>query len=518
MKKDQLVLTILTIFLVSTLLVGIASAAIQQHNVIIGYHQKPDNLDKNKIVNYGGKIKHNFSIISAISANISDQAVANLTKDPRVAYVENDSIFRAADEYTSSWGVQYIGSRPVHNQSINGAGIKIAVLDTGIDYNHEDLKNSYKGGFDFVNNDSDPWDDNCISFFKTCHGTHVSGIIVAEHNNIGIVGVAPGASLYAVKVLDGGGFGTASLVVSGIEWAKNNGMKIISMSLESNENNTAVLDAVNVAYNSGILLVAAGGNTGGGTVLYPAAYDSVIAVAAVDQNGQRASFSPIDQKIEVAAPGVGINSTACVIADLYHCIQDGYGLLSGTSMAAPYVTGVAALIFSTNFPDINGDGSRNNKDVREIIRNMAFDAGSQGNDNVYGYGILDAQNAVLGISTFITPTPTDTVLNLNKTNMSPDKDAKNVSLSNGSYTVKITNYGLYKINVDIYKAGSDVYKTSSKNVKKHYIRKLTFVFNNRRQDAHFDIDAQNVAFIVNFTPYGRPNTSAIVNITEKRRK
>ena len=149
---------------------------------------------------------------------------------------------------------------------------------------------TYKGGYDFVYNDPDPWDDNCLSYFKTCHGTHVSGTIAAEHNGIGVVGVAPGASIYAVKVLDGGGFGAASLVVSGIEWAVNNNMNIISMSLGSTENNTAVLDAVNAAYNSGILLVAAAGNTNGGPVSYPAAYDSVIAVTAIDQNGQKSKF------------------------------------------------------------------------------------------------------------------------------------------------------------------------------------------------------------------------------------
>jgi uncharacterized repeat protein (TIGR01451 family) len=264
------------------------------------------------------------------------------------------------------------------------------VLDTGIDYNHPDLAGNYKGGYDFVNNDPDPWDDNCLSYFKTCHGTHVSGTIAAEHNGIGVVGVAPGSSIYAVKVLDVGGFGAASLVVSGIEWAKNNGMNIISMSLGSTENNTAVLDAVNAAYDSGILLVAAGGNTGGGPVSYPAAYDSVIAVTAIDQNGQKASFSPIDQKIEVAAPGVSIYST----------VQSGYGLLSGTSMAVPHVTGLAALIFSTNYPDVNGDGKRDNKDVREIIRNTAFDAGIPGKDDVYGYGIVDVSKALLGISAY----------------------------------------------------------------------------------------------------------------------
>ncbi len=399
-QKGKVVLNVaLSICAIISILCGIALAA--DRDVIIGYHKSSGTTEKELVVqSHSGKVKKEFHLINAVSARIPEDKIEEMKKDLRVTYVVNDSIFRMTDEYSSSWGVQYIGSETVHNQNINGTGVKIAVLDTGIDYNHPDLNGNYKGGYDFVNNDPDPWDDNCLSFFKICHGTHVSGIIGAQHNGIGVVGVAPGSSLYAVKVLDGGGFGDASLVISGIEWAKNNGMNIISMSLESTENNTAVLDAVNAAYDSGVLLVAAGGNTGGRPVLYPAAYDSVIAVTAIDQNGQKASFSPIDQKIEVAAPGVRINSTVCIVADSSHCLQDGYGFLSGTSMAAPHVTGVAALIFSTNFTDVNGDGLMDNKDVREIIRNTAFDAGSPGKDDIYGYGIADASKALLGISAY----------------------------------------------------------------------------------------------------------------------
>ncbi len=367
-------------------MIGLAA----DRNVIIGYHKPVGDSEDENVRSHGGTVEKDFKIINAILAKVPENRIEELKKDSTVAYVVNDSVFEAADEYSSAWGVQYIGSQVVHNQNIDGTGVKIAVLDTGIDYNHPDLAANYKGGFDFVNNDTDPWDDNCLSYYRTCHGTHVSGTIAAIHNGIGVVGVAPGADIYAVKVLDGGGFGSASLVVSGLEWAKNNGMNIISMSLGSPENNSAVMDAVNAAYNSGILLVAAGGNTYGTSVLYPAAYDSVIAVAAVDQNGMNASFSPRDPKIEIAAPGVDINST----------VQGGYGILRGTSMAAPHVTGVAALIFSTNYPDVNGDGKRDNRDVREILRNSAFDTGVPGRDDLYGYGIVDASGALFGISAF----------------------------------------------------------------------------------------------------------------------
>ncbi len=426
-KRRAALKAALSFFIIVMIFSGLALAA--DRDVIIGYSKPVGVSEEQHIHGYGGKVKKDFHIINAISARLPENKIEEMKNDPSIKYVVNDTIFKVSDEYSNSWGVQYIGSQAVHNQSINGTGVKIAVLDTGIDYTHPDLAGNYKGGYNFISDNSDPWDDNCLSVYKTCHGTHVSGIIAAESNGIGVVGVAPGASIYAVKVLDGGGFGAASFVVSGIEWAKNNGMNIISMSLESYENNTAVLDAVNAAYDSGILLIAAAGNTKGGPVLYPAAYDSVIAVTAIDQNGQRASFSPIGQKIEVAAPGVAINST----------VNGGYGLLSGTSMAAPHVTGVAALIYSTNFPDVNGDGIQDNKDVRQIIDNTAFDAGIAGKDDTYGYGIVDASKAVLGISAYAIPADVDADLSITE-----DDGVSEIIAGDGSiytYNIRVANEG-----------------------------------------------------------------------------
>ncbi|MCX9026270.1 MAG: S8 family peptidase [Candidatus Methanoperedens sp.] len=388
--EQRIFLLFFTIIIINGLVHGTALA--EDHNVIIGFHQT-DIPSNQKLVNdSGGKLKKAFHLINAISANMSDQNITKLKKNSKIAYIVNNTIYKASDEYTSSWGVQSVGSQPVHNSSIVGAGVNISVLDTGIYYNHEDLANNYKGGFDFVNNDSDPWDDNCISMFKTCHGTHVSGIIAAEHNGIGVVGVAPGANIYAVKIIDGGSFTDAIMVISGIEWSVAHNMNIISMSIESTENNIAVLDAINAAYNSGILLVASAGNDNGGVVMYPAAYDSVIAVSATDANDTIASFSAKGPKIELAAPGVNVNSTIC-IGPLYTCVKSGYGPLSGTSMSAPFVTGVAALIMSTDFKDVNGDGINDNKDVRIILQNTARHVGTPGRNNEYGYGIVDASNA-----------------------------------------------------------------------------------------------------------------------------
>jgi subtilisin len=505
-----------TIFVINGMINGSAFAA--DRNVIIGFHQSDAPSEEKLVHDNGGKVKKTFHLISAISANMSDANISKLKKDPRVAYVENDSIYRVADEYTNSWGVQHINSQEVHNQSIYGDGVKIAVLDTGIDYNHEDLKDNYKGGIGFVQNSDGSvnpsnYDDTYLS-----HGTHVAGIIAAEKNGIGVIGVAPNASIYAVKVLAGDTTGLASWLVSGIQWAVDNNMNIVSMSIASTEDSIAVHEAVDNAYNSGILLVAAGGNTNGGAVTYPAAYDSVIAVSATDANDQIASFSALGSKIELAAPGVDINST----------VKGGYALMKGTSMAAPHVTGVAALLISSHkLQDVNGDGVINNTDVRLQLQNTAKDLGSSGKDDSYGYGLVDAQMTVLGNPTptptptvtptptptvtptptpTVTPTPTPTVtptfnLTLKRTGASPTYDTQKVNLSQGKYSINIHNVNLTKVDMKVYKKGV-LQKSLSRD----------FEFSKKRNDISFSLTINNDTVV--FIPYGK--RGAIGYITIKR--
>ncbi|MEA1905705.1 MAG: S8 family serine peptidase, partial [Euryarchaeota archaeon] len=258
----------------------------------------------------------------------------HIRKDPGVAYIVDDVVLTVAtDEYANFSGVGCINSKMMHDNGIDGTGVKVAVLDTGIDYTHEDLDSNYKGGYDFVFSDSDPFDDSYNS-----HGTHVAGIIAAERNGVGVVGVAPNASIYAVKVLDGSGYGLASWVIAGIEWAVENDMDVVVMSSGTEEDSQPLQDACRNAHDSGVILVAAAGNTYGGNVTYPARHDSVIAVTATNLNGSPASFSPVGPEIEFAAPGVNILSTTR---------GDCYGYLSGTSQAAPHVAGTAALIISS---------------------------------------------------------------------------------------------------------------------------------------------------------------------------
>jgi subtilisin family serine protease len=249
--------------------------------------------------------------------------------------------------------------------------VKVAVLDTGIDVKHPDLR--VAGGASFVKGSKSYSDDNG-------HGTHVAGIIAALDNEIGVVGVAPGAELYAVKVLNKQGSGFISWVVAGIEWSISNEMQVISMSLGSTSDSTTLHDVITLAYSRGIVLVAAAGNSGPGenTVEYPAKYGEVIAVGATDADDNVASWSSRGSELELAAPGVSIYST----------YKGGtYATLSGTSMACPHVTGTVALILQKN-PCLTPN------EVRGILRGSAENLGSEGWDSTYRYGLVNAFEAV----------------------------------------------------------------------------------------------------------------------------
>jgi len=251
--------------------------------VIIGYVDKPNQDDEDVIREHGGKTKYTYHIINAKAVEIPKQAIDRIKRNPRVAYVEEDAKVYALDaELNDSWGVKRIGAGVVHVGGNTGAGVKVAIIDTGIDYNHPDLDANFGTllGYNFVNDDDDPMDDNG-------HGTHCAGIVAAEDNG---VGVAPEAYLYGVKVLDSGGSGFITDVIAGIDWSVQNDMEIISMSLGGG-GSVSLEAACDNAYNAGIVVVASAGNGGnppgrGDNVGYPAAYSSVIAVAATDSNDE----------------------------------------------------------------------------------------------------------------------------------------------------------------------------------------------------------------------------------------
>jgi subtilisin len=253
---------------ITTIIMGLflclpVSAIAKDKSVIVGFHEKPGHLEKALIHEARGIIKRTYRLIPAMAVTVSEAGIEKIKKNKKVAYVEEDVIYKAVEpligvEYINSWGVFRIFSDVAHTSGNKGAGTWVAVLDTGIDYTHPDLNDNFKGGIDIVFNDNDPFDDSWNS-----HGTHVAGIIAAEENDIGVIGVAPEADLYAVKVLDGGGFGLLSWIIAGIDWAVLNGMDIINMSLEGPDSQF-LQAACNNAYSAGVLLVAAGGNTYGG--------------------------------------------------------------------------------------------------------------------------------------------------------------------------------------------------------------------------------------------------------------
>ena len=349
--------------------------------VVVGFKGDADAavLAAHNVTAGDGDVHGDFAVVT-----VSAKKAEKLRADPAVAYVEEDGVAEAIGkpgsggstspppqpDQTTPGGITTVwGSASA--PTTTGAGVKVAVIDTGIDYDHPDLSANVKGNTTFVSRTSTGKDDNG-------HGSHVAGIIAAAQNTIGVVGVAPEASLYAVKVLDKRGSGYVSDVAAGIKWAADHGMNVANMSLGASSGATTLANACSDAESRGVLLVAAAGNSGDNNtstteLSYPAAYSSVVAVGAIDSSDNLAYFSNTGSFVEVCAPGVSIFST----------YKGGtYATLSGTSMASPHAAGVAALIWaSTVSPTVSS--------VRSALGSRVRDLGPTGKDNGFGYGCVD---------------------------------------------------------------------------------------------------------------------------------
>ena len=235
------------------------------------------------------------------------------------------------------WGIARVNA-PAAWSATRGQNVKVVVIDTGIDYDHPELKANIKGGWNAIKvvGDPDPgYKNEKPNDFKddNGHGTHVSGTIAAIDDNAGVVGVAPQVSLYGVKVLDANGSGTFDDVIAGMLWAVENKMQVASMSLGADVGNDSLKAAVEAMAKAGVVLIAAAGNSGS-AVGYPAAYPGAIAIAAMDSSNKVAEFSSRGPEVALIAPGVDVKSTY---------MGGAFDTMSGTSMATPHVSGLAAL-------------------------------------------------------------------------------------------------------------------------------------------------------------------------------
>ncbi|TNE48841.1 MAG: subtilisin Carlsberg [Deltaproteobacteria bacterium] len=279
---------------------------------------------------------------------------------------------------TIDWGIKSLGIPDIWKDT-QGDDIKVAVLDTGIAQAHPDLKDTIVASKDFTGGDN-PQDGNG-------HGSHCSGIVAARANNVGVVGVAPKAQIIAGKVLSDGGYGTIEWIVNGIYWAHEQGADIISMSLGSRYPDENLEKAIRHVIDNGRIVIAAAGNDGSGsnTINYPGAYEDVICVGSINSDKERSDFSSTGPNITIMAPG----------EDVLSCYPpDQYATFSGTSMATPFIAGVAALILSKHRKLGGKTPCENQKQMLEHLVRCADDMETEGRDNTTGWGLVNPRKSL----------------------------------------------------------------------------------------------------------------------------
>nr|WP_240512040.1 S8 family peptidase [Paludifilum halophilum] len=313
-----------------------------------------------------------FQVVKVKDRSVED-ALKQYRNNPNVEYAEPNIVFHTAaqpndPDFSKQWGLEKVKAPAAWDVTTGSGNVKVAIVDTGVDYGHEDLSGKVEKGGDYIENDGDPMDENG-------HGTHCAGIAAATTDNgVGIAGMAPDVTIYAVRVLDANGSGSLQSVADGIIDAADAGAEVISLSLGASRGAQTLENAVNYAHDKGSAVVAAAGNNGSSSPSYPAYYDNALAVGATDSNDNKASFSNYGRWVDVAAPGVDIYSTY---------IGGGYQSLSGTSMATPHVAGLAGLLASQG---------KNNTQIRSTIENTADSVSGTGTDWIHGR--INAEKAV----------------------------------------------------------------------------------------------------------------------------
>ncbi|WP_052343732.1 S8 family peptidase [Bacillus massiliigorillae] len=384
-------------------------------------------IDYKLLKKYNSKVIQSYQKVPAITIEIQSHLIDSLLQEQSIQSVKEDQVVKARGQVVN-WGHTKINLPDKYPSSLTGKGVKIGIIDSGIDYNHPDLK--VAGGkcvLDLIDNP-----DACARSYydDDGHGTHVAGIIAAQDNDIGVLGVAPGASIYGIKALNKIGVGTTSSIMAALDWAMKNNMDIINMSLTYSDEEPAIREFIKKAYNQGILIIAAGGNKrhpngNENNVQFPGKYPEVIAVSSLGKNNDLLATSSMGNEMELTAPGELIYSTLPTS-------QNSYGNMSGTSMAAPFVTGVAAL-YMEKYPELD------NVEIRELLQLNAKDLGSVGRDVRFGYGLVQVDSVVS-----------------NKTNIAVEESADSVvNISVAQLPEKATGYNLYRFDKKIISNGTD---------------------------------------------------------------
>lgn len=397
MKRIKIGIIILILVMLVGLVSGAVALARSPFNAGSSDNGKAKHVQDEIIVKFRGDEKP-FRVIKVPHGKVFEE-IGKYQKRANVIYAEPNYIAHAFftpndPYYLHQWHLDSIQMEEAWDVS-TGLEATVAIVDTGITQGTDLAGTCFVAGYDFVNDDEDPADDNG-------HGTHVAGTVAqSTDNNEGVAGIAFNACLMPVKVLDRNGAGTYADVALGILFAADNGAQVINLSLGGSASSDTLEAAVAHAYNNGVTVVAAAGNDGSSIISYPAAYDEyVIAVGATRYDETLAYYSNYGSNLDLVAPGgdlnVDQNEDGYGDGVLQQTFQGtgnswritwGYYFFHGTSMAAPHVAGTAALVIA------NGNATTPNE-VRTALQETAKDLGAIGRDDIYGYGLINAYSAV----------------------------------------------------------------------------------------------------------------------------
>lgn len=391
-KKNRFYRNLMTVGLLSGLVISGAPAfanteATNTEASELGAEHKKEYIlhfgtqkEKERFIETGLPVNDSYKLLPAVSVSLTNNELDEIKSKYNINSIEENQTFsldaRKFSILSEPVNLEYdyynykmlnTGGQSLKD-GVSGKGVKVAIIDSGVEA-HREL--TIAGGASFVDYTTSYNDDQG-------HGTHVAGIVAAKHNSYATVGIAPDVELYAVKVMDSTGEGQLTDIIEGVEWAILNDMDIINLSLGTDGNSKTFENIINIAYENGILVVAASGNDSTrmengyeAPVLYPAAYDNVIAVSAIDSNKNISNFASVGPEIDVTAPGVNIVSTYT---------GGRFAQANGTSQAAPHITGLLALL-KEQYPNLTAS------EIRTKLERKAEDLGTSGFDNLYGHGL-----------------------------------------------------------------------------------------------------------------------------------